>query len=225
VRIEAIKALSTRGSQADIRSLATALTDSWEVREALVNVLPGFLERPELKYSSAQRAAVEQVLAEKAQKDRSTRVRAASMRALAKIKSEQAPKILAAALKVDSQSDEIRQAAIEAMADLDTPKTLQSVMIYALPGHDTRTRPVAVAAMAKLGHQDQAATLKALVGYLSDRELRTQRAAGQAMVDLKDEKAMAEFDKAEAHAQSDELRQQIADWKKALKEKLEEPKK
>ena len=110
------------------------------------------------------------------------------------------------------------------MADLDTPKTLQLVMVYAQPGHDTRTRPTAVAAMAKLGHQDQPATLKALSGYLSDRELRTQRAAGQAMVDLKDEKAIAEFDKAAAHAQSDELKQQIADWKKALREKLEEKK-
>jgi len=224
VRIAAIKALGARGSQADIRSLCTGLPDSWEAREALVGILPAFLERDEIKSNGTMKSALEDVLADKAQKDKSNRVRAAALKALGKVKSEAAPQILVAALKVDSQSDELRQAALEAIGELDTPKTLQSAMIYAMPGHDTRTRPVAVAAMAKLGHQDKDMAIKALAGYLSDHELRTQRAAGQALVDLKDERAFAEFDKAAKAARSEELKQQIEDWKKALREKLDEKK-
>jgi aminopeptidase N len=224
VRIEAIKALGARGASADIRSLATGLPDSWEAREALVGVLPALLERDENKGDKTLRAAVEDVLADKAQKDKSIKVRAAALKALAKVKSEEAPAILVAALKVDSQSDELRQGALEALGDLDAPKTLQSAMIYAMPGHDTRTRPVAVGTIAKLGHQDKDAAFKALVGLLSDHELRTQRAAGQGLVDLKDPRALAEFDKFAKAARSEELKQQIEDWKRALREKIEEKK-
>jgi aminopeptidase N len=224
VRIEAVRSLAARGAQMDIRSLATGLPDSWEVREALVGVLPDLIERPELKTNAAVRAGLEEILTVKAQEDKSTKVRCAALRALGRVKPEDASKIVAAALKTDSQSDEIRQAALETLADLDSPKTLQTAMIYAMPGHDTRTRPVAIAAIAKLGHQDKDLALKTLSGYLSDRELRSQQAAGQALVDLKDERALAEFDKAAKAARSDEMKQQIEDWKKALREKLEQKK-
>jgi aminopeptidase N len=224
VRIEAVKSLAARGDQLDLRALATALPDSWEVRNELVAVLPDLIERPELKDNSTVRAALEEILMVKAQQDKSSKVRCTALRALGRVKPEDASQIVAAALKVDSQSDEIRQAALEALGELDSPKSLQTAMVYAMPGHDTRTRPVAVATIAKLGHQDRDLALKTLAGYLGDSELRVRRAAGQALVDLKDERAMAEFEKAAKAARSEEFKQQIEDWKKSLREKLEEKK-
>lgn len=224
VRIEALKALVARRAQADFRSLGTAVPDSWEVREALVTAVPDLLAHEEVKNNAAVRPAVEALLADKAEKDKSTKVRCAAIRALAKIKSEDAGRIAAAALKIDSQSDEVRQAALDALAELDAPKGLEKALLYAAPGHDTRTRPVALGAAAKLGHQNPDLALRGIAAYLGDHELRTQRAAGQALVDLKDPRGSAEFDKAMKGARSEELRQQIEDWKKALKEKLEEKK-
>jgi aminopeptidase N len=224
VRIEAMKALVARGAQADVRSLGTGVPDSWEVREALVTSLPDLLAHEQVKDNAAARTAVDGLLVEKAEKDKSSKVRCAAIRTLAGIKSEEAGRVATAALKVDSQSDEIRQAALDALAVLDAPKGLEQVLVFAAPGHDTRTRPTALLAAAKLGHQSPDAAVRGIAPYLSDREIRTQRVAGQALVDLKDPRAMAEFDKAMKGARSEELRQQIEDWKKALKEKMEEKK-
>jgi aminopeptidase N len=224
VRVEAIKALGGRGAAAELQSVASGAVDAWELRQASADAIGTLMGRDECKNDAALRSWAGEFLAEQATKDKSGRVRATSIKALAKFKADQAGAVIAEALKTDSQSDELRQAALDGLVELDSPGALQSAMVMAMPGHDTRTRPTAVGAIGKLGHQDKDAALRTLVSLLADHELRTQRAAGQALVDLKDQRALAEFAKAKAAARSDELRQQIDEWTTQLKEKLEETK-
>lgn len=55
---------------------------------------------------------------------------------------------------------------------------------------------------------------------LSTNEIRTRMAAGQALVDLGDARAVAEFDKLLAATPTKDVAWMVGGWKRALEEKL-----
>jgi len=215
LRQEAVRALAARHSHADIRALATTASDNWEVRVTTTEALAQVCNSAALNEDLRARASIGAFLAERSAKDKSTKVRAAALRALGDVKSDHAAPAVLAALKVDSQSDAIRQAALEALAKLDTKGALRHAIALSMPGNDTRTRPTAIATIAKLAARDGSdmdLALKTLTTLLADRELRTQRAAGDALSDLTDPRAETTLRAAAAKATTDEHRTMFNDW-------------
>ena len=165
---------------------------------------------------AAERERSTQLLLDRARNDSSLRVRCAAIKGLGSLKSSDAMPLLLDALTRDSQSDELRQAALEALGTLDDAKGLPRVLGCTRAGFDSRTRPVAIGIAAKLAHHDPEAAFAALSPLLKDREIRTARAAGEALVQMKHPKAAEAIKAAMQGEFAEELLWQSGQWLKAL---------
>lgn len=212
LRVEAVRALLARGAEVDLRTAATGAVDRWEVREATTRALATILKNAGERADPAMRERFLGQLAERASRDPSLRVRAAAITGLGQVGALEHLALLERALAADSQGDIVRQAAIEAHALLDTPASLRAVLPFARPGNDSRTRAVAVEAAARLARHDQAAVLDLASTLLNDRELRTRRAAGEALVTLRDPRGLAALQQRLAAARGPDDRRMVERW-------------
>jgi aminopeptidase N len=215
LRTEAVRSLAARGAVDGIRALATDRSDRWEVREALVNALVT-IASGDGPAKAAERERSTQLLLDRAKNDGSLRVRCAAIKGLGTLKANEAMPLLLDALTRDSQSDELRQAALEALGTLDDAKALPRVLGCTRAGFDSRTRPTAIGIAAKLAHHDPDAAFAALSPLLKDREIRTARAAGEALVQMKHPKAAEAIKAAMQGEFAEELLWQSGQWLKAL---------
>ncbi len=215
LRVEAIRRLATMGALDDIRSLSTSAVDRWEVREALVSALESTLRDASGKLRAGSDGGI-RLLRDRAERDRSLKVRCAAIRALGSVKCADAASLFTNALEQESQSDALRQAGIDALASLDDGAYLEAVLACTQDGFDCRTRPMAMAAAAKLSHHSPDAVFDVLAKLLKDRELRAARGAGDALVQMKHPKAAEAIKEALGGESAEELVWQREQWLKAL---------
>ncbi len=148
-----------------------------------------------------------------ARADRSYGVRSAAIRALADTGHREALRVALDACGTDSQHDQIRQAALSALARLDKPEGLAAAIRLAGPGVNARTRPVAISTVRTLARHDEQAAIDLLAHLLlKDREARTVSAAGDALAAIGGEKAEAALREYAAGARSGIQRSQAARW-------------
>ena len=212
LRVEAVKALTARGSEVDVRSLVTTARDRWEVRQAVSEGIAALANRAEFKDRAAMRASIAEVLSERAQRDESVRVRAASLRGLGTLGAVEYVPVVLAALDLPSQHDQIRQAALQALADLAPPEGLSQSLRLALPGTDSRTRAIAIEAASRMASQDPEAAFNAMAQLLNDREARTRRAAGQALSTLGDARCVGVLEAHLSTRRTSELKEEVSRW-------------
>jgi HEAT repeat protein len=74
--------------------------------------------------------------------------------------------------------------------------------------------------VVQLADQDREAAFAALDSLVRSTEVRTRLGAGQALVDLGDERAMATFDSLLGSEPTFDVRWRINSWKSALKQRL-----
>ena len=127
----------------------------------------------------------DEVIISYATADQSIRVRAEALRAMGRLQVRHLD-VLMEALETDSQHDQLRQAAIEALGDLDAPEGLDPAIRLAQPGHLGRTRARAIGTIADLAHHEPSKAYYALEGLLDDRERRTWEATVNAIVAMRD---------------------------------------
>jgi aminopeptidase N len=187
LRVEAAKALGALKDAATLGSLATATLDRWEVREAVLDAVAAVSGPDQASPISRERGY--KVLLRAWERDPSTKVRAAAIRGLAAIRADL--DTIVAAAKVDSQDDEIRRAAMQALVSLDVAAGLREVIEVTKPGNLSRTRADAIGHVVKLASHDREAAFEAVSACLDDREQRARLAAGQALADLKDPRGVA----------------------------------
>ncbi|MCA9291637.1 MAG: HEAT repeat domain-containing protein, partial [Phycisphaerales bacterium] len=173
LRITAARALAGLGSRharATFVELVDAPIDEPRVRRALVDGLAGV----------DREIAVSRLL-DAAAADASEACRVAAIRGLARHRATEATSLLVDLVNVPSQHDDIRRAALDALADLDASEGLDRAIECAAYGHLDRARPTAIATMATLAHHDTERVVPLLVGYLDDPEGRTVNAAIDAL--------------------------------------------
>ena len=222
LRVEAVRALAERKTESPLRSIASESVDSWEVREAIMAALPSTVmdEKGEPTRGVSQTA---KLLADRASRDSSLKVRCAAVRSLGKIKSDEHKAVITQALTTPSQSDSLRQAALDALIEFNQPEMLAMAVNCTRPGLDSRTRPAACGAVAKLSRHDPELAYKTLVGLLRDREFRTARAAGEGLVTINDPRAIGEIEKVLAETRAEEVAWQAGQWLKSLKKAAAAP--
>ncbi len=219
VRVESIKALEARNARNDIRSLVTTSRDAWEVRQQLSTSLAAVVLRTDNANETSLREFATGVLLQRAATDESQRVRAESMRALARINTPEATPIFLNALQTSSQHDMVRQAAINALADAKPEGALDAVLPYAGEGYLSRTRAEAINATARLASQNPAKARETLLAALRGRENRPRMTAARALVDLGDKTAAAALADVAQNMRSPELAEQIKTAQRDLEAK------
>jgi aminopeptidase N len=130
------------------------------------------------------RRQITATLVDHAMNDPSTNAKAAAVRALGTMKAVDAAHIVREAVEVDSPRDAIRRAAIEAMADFNTPEALEIAIEYSWAGAHNRTRPTAIAKARKLMDHYPEAVKEMLAEVLFDRERRAWEAAAKQIADI-----------------------------------------
>ncbi len=212
LRVEAVRSLARRGDSADIRALVTTSIDRWEVRQAIVEALASIAQREEIKASPQAMTSIGERLAWVASNDESVKARAAAIRAIGTLGLIEQSRAVARALTQDSQHDQIRQAAIVATADLAGSRAASLIIPFTHDGTISRTRPIAIESLARVASQDREAALAAISAQVRDRDLRTRRAAWNALATVgtqADTEVVALFDQLINESRAPELTQEL----------------
>ncbi len=212
LRVEALRGLLASGEISNIRSFISTYHDAWELREAIVQEIPALATKFVDSTPSLQNFALHFY-----KTDSSLKVKCAALRSLGQTKSDQAIDIIKVALRTESQSDGLRQAALEAAASLDDEALLADVIALANDGYDGRTQAVAAATIAKLAHHDSDKAFAALETLLKSPNMRVNRAAGEALVAMRDPRALPLIESIIEATRAEEIAWQGAQWLKALR--------
>lgn len=148
-------------------------------------------------------------------------VRAAALRLLGTTAGEGSLGALLEALNAESQHDGVRQAALEALADLDAASALPITLAHTNPRSNSRTRAVAIAASARLAHHDPDAAFGIIAPLLGDAQRRTFLAAGQALVDMGDARGLDVLRRMRAEVPDPDSRWSLDSWIEALRTRIE----
>jgi aminopeptidase N len=216
LRSESFLGLKVRSQLAALLDVADGQVEPVDPRVALLESIAELAAKPEADSALRERALKTLV---GYTSDPSERTRAAAFKAFGTLKALDQSRLLQAALDQPSQHDRVRQAALEALGELNAPGTLAPVARYAMPGTLSRTRPIAIAQLPKLASQDAETAYRILALILRDRERRAWEAAGAALVTLGDQRARADLEKIAATKRSPGDQAKVAGWIAGLKEK------
>lgn len=188
LRVEAVKALEAQGDLSRVFFLVpagraeqmTSPVVRVEVLEALGRM--GY-DHPQGS-DGKSRQQIMATLVDHAMNDVSTRARAAAIKALGTMKAVDAAPIVTRMASVESPRDAIRQEAIGALAEFNTPDALSTVLRYCRFGAHNRTRPGAIRAAKKLMHHDQEAVESMLAEVINDPERRASETAADVIAEI-----------------------------------------
>ncbi len=130
------------------------------------------------------------LLAAVAESDPSYACRVSAVNGLAHLEADGHADLIVALVDQPSQHDQIRKAALGALADLDDERGLGLAMKYAAFGYMDRSRPSAISAIADLAEHDNDAAVEFLLPLLHDPEGRARSATLSALATIADERAL-----------------------------------
>lgn len=169
---------SPEAKDALLDALQTGIAEA-RVRANLVSKLRGF-----------EKDRVVSLLATIAGSDPSYATRVQAIEALAHHKAHQYADLIVELVEFKSQHDQVRNAALRALANLDDPRGLDLGIKYAAYGYMDRSRPVAIDVIGQLAKHDQDRAVAVLLPLLHDPEWRTVIAAGAALAHIGDKRAV-----------------------------------
>jgi aminopeptidase N len=177
--IDALVGYASPPARAQLLSIVTEGVDDARVRAALVKSL-----------EKVDADEVVEILADRAGHDPSYATRVAAIEGLAHHEATEHADLIAELVEFPSQHDQVRQAALRALGELDDARGLDLGVRYAAYGHMDRSRPAAVQTLGKLAHHDPDRVVGLLLDLLHDPEWRTVRAAAEALAEIGDERGV-----------------------------------
>lgn len=122
--------------------------------------------------------------------DESYAARVAAIEGLAHHKAKEHADVIVKLVEFESQHDQVRNAALRALAELDDPRGLDLGKRYAQYGYMDRSRPVAIEVIGTLAKHDRDDAVSYLLPLLHDPERRTVQATGRALAKIGDNRAI-----------------------------------
>jgi HEAT repeat protein len=222
LRLEAYRLVTKGWSLA--RVVVPIGADRWEVREARANRL-GELCTPVAgkQLSDPEKGALARALLTITAEDPSQRVRCAAIRAMGRSHDPDLDAVIFQAMRTESHTDALRQAAIDAAVNLNTKEAMHQVAMICDTAFFARTRAAAVDAVAKLSTLDPALAFEVMDRHLNDRVVRVQRTSAEGMVRLKNPKGIDAFDRAISLDRSWAMKRQLEKWQGDLEKALAKP--
>ncbi|MBL8745093.1 MAG: M1 family metallopeptidase [Phycisphaerae bacterium] len=202
VRSEAAETLGKLNARLELLSYLGDGVDSARVRRAVINAL-GEIGGIEVVPALAARAADE---------NESYACRAAALDQLGKHAPRGSTEFLPiydAALRSESQHDQVRIGAIRGLANLNIKEAMPMVIPFTRFGTPGRTRPDAIDAvskLSKLSDELRETAYGVVAPLLFDREERAQRAAISAMVGIRDKRGVDDLDRVASTTRSEQTR-------------------
>ncbi|MCI0341128.1 MAG: HEAT repeat domain-containing protein, partial [Planctomycetales bacterium] len=179
VRSAAARALAKLGKEA-IPALLEGLGDSHpKARRAAVEALGEAAKGADEK----EKGRTASKLAALFDSEPSPHARAAALRALAALGTDEAPRVLLAALAVPSHREMIRGAAVEGLAEMKHPNALELATNLSRYGNPSRLRGAALSALEKLGKGNKR-VLEHLIGLTRDPFIWTREKAYEVLGSL-----------------------------------------
>lgn len=206
------RAAETLGRLNQAKELTTALEsgiDNPRVRREAVDALVGIGDKASLP-----------LLERLAANDRSYAVRGAAIRGLGSLGGESQVPIVMSFIDTPSQHDQIRQAALGALADLDAKEGLTAAMRYTGPGNVQRTRAAAISAIATLSHHDTEKAFDAVAPLLYDSVDRARSSAAFALTRIEDERGVDLLRRASKNHPHPAIREGAEGWANRLQGRL-----
>jgi aminopeptidase N len=216
LRLAAAKSLGNVGTNASasLRAfLGSSLADA-PVRSAIIEQAA----RVAASGDAASKTDVAAQLVHAFNSDPSYGVRAAAVRGLGTLKAESGWPTILAALDVDSQHDQIRKAAVAALADMDRADGLPLVLRRVAYGNSSDLRPEAATALARLAHHDPDRVFNVLAALLEDREPKTVQSAGKALADIGGSRVRSLFQQRLSALTSQYLKGRTRAWLRDMKD-------
>jgi aminopeptidase N len=177
--VKTLAGLESKEARTALLAIVQSGVGDARVREPLIRALEDFEAR-----------RVVTLLAEVAETDPSYATRVAAIETLAHHEAAEYADLIAELVYVPSQHDQIRKAALVALADLDDHRGLDLGIKYSAYGYQDRSRPAAIKAVGKLAHYDPDRAAFFLISLLDDPERRTVSAAGDALARMGDKRAI-----------------------------------
>jgi aminopeptidase N len=171
------------------------------------------------------REQVGALLADVARNDESYATQAAAIDGLAKLEAKEHVDLIVELVRTESQDDAVRRSALSALAKLDDPRGLDLAIEYAAYGYMDRSRPAAISAIGDLAEHDTDRAVEALLGFLDDPGRRPAWAAGRALANLGDERAVEPIGAIAISDPSERRREAAERWLETLKKKMKEKEK
>jgi aminopeptidase N len=159
------------------------------------------------------------LLSDFAANDESYDARSQAINALAHHKATDQADLIVQLVEFQSQSDQVRNASLRALSELDDARGLDLAMKFAAYGYMDRSRPTAITTVGKLASHDKDKAVEYLLALLNDPESRCVSAAGSALAELGDERAVEPITKMSESARDPSLKERAAGWLKTLQEK------
>jgi aminopeptidase N len=156
------------------------------------------------------------ILAELARNDQSYATRVAAIQGLAHHKAIDQADVIVELVEFPSQHDQVRNAALRALADLDESRGLELAMKYSAYGYVDRSRPRAIDCVGRLAKHDKERAVDFLLKLLDDPESRAVGAAGSALADLREERARDRIRSMSESHRDPGMRERAAEWLKRM---------
>lgn len=242
-RLDAARFLRGKGGRATTEALARKLadTDEWytvraeaadslgDLSEAgaLEEAMLAGIEDARVRLAVIENLAkiggpgpVKLLAASAADDDESFACRAAALEGLARRGGAEYMEVIEAGLRASSQHEQVRVGALRGLAWLNTKEALLAAIPYTQFGQLSRVRPEAIGVVAKLSELDKDAAYAAVAPLLEDTEARTRTSAGAALVEIEDQRGLADLDRFIATTRNAEERERAIDWRAALAARL-----
>ena len=213
LRARAAASLGDLGEERALVELLRVTSDDARVRSAVVDALR----------ETGGEDAVSQFRVIAADAGESYETRGNALRGLGESGDTADLAIVLNALNVESNNDEVRQQALRALGDLDEFDGLAAAIPYTRSGTLNRTRPVAIGVVADLAAHDVDRAVTALIPLLDDRERRARSAAGRALAQIGDERALPALDRLSTASRDPEFRRQCEQWAERIRAADGEP--
>lgn len=156
-------------------------------------------------------------LARAAAEEASYAIRARAIDGLRTLKAVEELPLLRRLVDVPSQHEQIRTASLRALAALGGAEALPLALRHARFGTLDRARPPAIEAVGKLAHHDPDTAVPFLIALLDDPERRSLLAAGSALAEIGDARALARIRAmAESHP-APPVRREAEKWLERLR--------
>ena len=124
------------------------------------------------------------------------------------------------ALASESQHDRVRTGALRGLRHLDAPEGIKLAAPFTRFGTLSRTRPEAIATIAKLAHHDDVSAFRIVEPLLTDSEERTVRAAIDALVEIEHPDGVDALRRAEAASKNPDTKERAENARSKLLAKL-----
>ncbi|MCI0674711.1 MAG: HEAT repeat domain-containing protein [Phycisphaerales bacterium] len=242
-RHEAVEALGETDSPESIALLTQLITDekvrytlrntavsalagygSPEAKAALLAIIKAGVSEAKVRANLVERLrnreddGVIDMLADFATNDPSYATRVAAIEGLAQRKANDKIDLIVELVEFKSQHDQVRNAALRALADLDEPRGLDLGVKYAAYGYTDRSRPRAIDTVGRLAKHDKEKAVAFLLKLLDDPESRAVNAAGDALATVGDERAIVPIRTLSTKHRDPAMRDRASAWLKKLQE-------